>query len=115
MKYNKTLTYVNSPIHHSKQENMECYGSYCQLLPVLDEGGIVRIAVPPASVKSVQVVVPHQRDGGKKDSRQWKVAQRQAEQHVQVLVAIEIGHPGKYKNLKNVENDGDEPGEHSPA
>ena len=66
-------------------------------------------------MKPIDVVVPDKRDSGEDDCRERKVGECQTKQPVEVTVAVGIGRPDEDKNLKNVENDGDEPGADSPA
>ena len=65
----------------------------------------MRIAVPPPSVKSVQVVVPDQGDRCENDGGQREVGQRQSKQQVEIAVAVGVRRPGEYENLENVEYD----------
>ena len=111
-----TIHYTHySPIDHPEQKHMQRYCSNRQLLSVFTKQAVVRVTFPPPPMKAVQVVVPDQRDGGQNDRLQRKVRQGQTEEQIQVTVAVGIGGPDEHKNFKNVENDRDEPGTHSPA
>ena len=73
------------------------------------------VAIPSPPVVAIQIVVPDQRDSGQNDGGEREVGQGEPKQQVEIAVPVGEGRPGQDENLKNVENDGDEPGTDSPT
>lgn len=89
-----------------------------ELLPVLYELQVVGVPVPPSPMETVQVVVPHQGDGGHEHSGENKIADRQAKQVVLLTegaLGVDVGCPDVHKELYDVRDDGEGPGDDIPA
>ena len=76
------------------------------------------VPLSPSPVEPVQVVVPDQREGGDEYSGQHQVADRYAKQVIlahKVAVSVDVGDPDVDKDLYDVGDDGEGPGDDLPA
>lgn len=90
----------------------------CELLPILDELHIVWVPLLASPMETVQIVIPHHGDCCDDNSWQSKKPDRQSEQDVAarvVTLSICVGYPHVDKDLNDVSDDGEGPGEYVPA